>query len=91
MLTFVGSAINKAKTLQMEHVKGRKFKGKQRNKAEEIQLTNLANLGSLASKHPFLFHYHFVMSSLVSENYYPSETYTKLSYVARYVCHKTKF
>ena len=34
----------------MEHVKGRKFteKKEKENKVEEIQLTNLASLGSLA-------------------------------------------
>ena len=45
---------NKAKTLRMEHVNGRKFTEKKRsrkrkNKVEEIQLDNLASLGSLAS------------------------------------------
>ena len=42
------SANNKANTLGVEQVKGRKFTEK--NKEEEIQLTKLASLGSLASK-----------------------------------------
>ena len=42
---------NKAKTLPLEHVKGRKFtEKKEKNKVEEIQLANLASLGSLTSK-----------------------------------------
>ena len=50
----IGSANNKAKTLRMEHVNGRKFTEKKRRrkrkKVEEIQLANLASPGSLASK-----------------------------------------
>ena len=39
---------NKAKTLGKEHVKG-SLRRKKKNKVEEIQLTNLASLGKLAS------------------------------------------
>ena len=47
-------APNKAKTLRMEHVNGRKFtekkkEKKKKNKVEEIQLANLASLEGLAS------------------------------------------
>ena len=44
---------NKAKTLRMEHVKGRKFwrkEKKKKNEVEKIQLANLDSPGSLASK-----------------------------------------
>ena len=54
----VGSANNKAKTLRMEHVNGRKFtEEKKKNKVKEIQLANLAILGSLASKNRILGKY----------------------------------
>ena len=44
---------NKAKTLPMEQVNGRKFTEKK--EVEEFHLTNLASLGSLASKKLSLF------------------------------------
>ena len=39
----VGSVNNKARTLGMEHVKGRKFTEKKKDKVEVIQLANLAS------------------------------------------------
>ena len=50
MLTSLGSANNKAKTLGMEHIKRRKFtekNEKEKHKVEEIQLANLARASFL--------------------------------------------
>ena len=51
-------ANNKAKTLQMGNVNGRKFteKKKKENKVEEFHLANLVSLGSLASNDSVIRH-----------------------------------